>query len=685
MIRRLVVVVAVLAASAVGIGLAGLYGRGAALVGAETRLLTGQAAKLESAGVGIDFPPGVRLGQVRLVGQDVWKGSVFATARALHLEPSWTALLTARARVAGVRIEAPSLLAVPALESPLLGLPHLAFGAGVPVRLAGARLEVVDDWAKPSRQTLLGPFDLTVLPAGDTVRFDLAGALLGENSKARLSGTLAPGAGPSGGTAVDAKWSLERGDSSLFGQIVPQLAGVLGGSLSVEGEASGFVGEKTTEIAPAAPLEITAKGSAELALLGHTAPLSVEAEGSLDDVRLALKKAKCRWGTIPLEAAGWLRHRAPTKFSVRVEAESLELRPALAELGVPEEWRMDASVSGRARIFSAGDQVLYRYEARAPHVEWHTPLGWPLEADDVKVTGTFLSVNADVSASFEARTLKLGKAWFERVRFGGKYWKNELHASTVDLELWDGKVTVSGAYYPREGGRMVGAATIDDVRADKALHSLWPDAPIDVEGRLDALVEAGRDEGAAWLNGRVGVHYGKLIGVGLARTVLEAIGRYARHRRLLDPALVAAHADVLSERRLGFERLRFDVQTRGSEVLLRGIVATSRDAVIRAEGAIGEDGHFAGWGTLTLEPQLTGRLADRLPELRALRGGDGRLRIPFHVRVGPDGEVAAEPDDAFLAAIDRVTRGEQVPPFVPVSPEESAEMDLPTLEEQFGR
>ncbi|RMF20401.1 MAG: hypothetical protein D6760_11670 [Deltaproteobacteria bacterium] len=690
--RKLLFLIAVIVAAACGVGLSSLRGHVAALTGTETVLVTGQRAEIEAGspaftlrgGLGVRLP-GVRVVRRAPKGKEktVFAESPFAVVRA-----KWLPLLAGRARVAGITVEQPTIRMTADLGRPVVGLP-LAGWAGSPgITLSGARFQVVEDIATATDGTMLGPLDIELRPGREGgLRFEAQGALLGDASTLRTEGRIRPGAGPTGGSAVEATAELRGGDVAVLSEIVPNIDRFLRETLDVDVEVGGFAGERSTELVPAEPLTLEFSGSTALSLFGHQAPLRFDASAAVDDKRYLLRKLSGTWGGIPVKAAGW-RGRGPgALFKLRLSVEDLDVAAALAELGVAERWRVEATASGTARAEKVGNRVVYRYDGRAPEARWEPIEGWPVEAGKTQVTGTLFAVNADVSAAFTFEDLRVRGAWFDRVVFGGRWWRDKLDVGTNDLALWDGKVTLNAVYFPKEDGRIDAGGIIDDIDAASLVRSLWPQAALDLSGRLDALLEGGRDAGGPRASGRVAVHWGKLGPVGLGHAVIDAIGRYARHSRLLDPALVAAHSDVLSPARMAFKRIRFDFQTRDDGVLVRGlsIEFEDDDLDIRAEGLIGWDGVFAGWGVMTIGPSLTAQLARRLPELGVLGGSDGRLRIPVTLRADEENGLTAEPGDAFLAALDRATRGEKVPPFAALVPEDSIEMDLPSLEEHFGR
>ncbi len=690
--RKLAFVIAVIVAAACGVGLSSLRSRVAGMAaGGEVRLITGQAARIEAGAPALTVRGGfgVRVPDVRVVRGRASKNRkvVLADSTAAYVRARWLPLLAGRARISGITLEAPTVRAAVDIGRPLVGLPLAGWMGSPVVRLARARLQLVEDLERPDGGPFLGPLDLEFRPAGGGVRFQATGSLLGSGSSLRAAGSIQPGVGPTGGSAVEAEGEMHGGDVAVLGELVAGIDRFFHGPLDLEASVGGFAGERSTDLVPADPLTAQFSGSVGLELFGRRAPFRFDASAAVDDKRYLLRKLKGTWGTIPLEAAGWRGLGPGAQFKVRASVKDLDLAPALEEIGVDRRWRVHARVSGTARAERVGNRVVYRYDGWAPEASWEPIEGWPVKTGKVKITGTFLAVNADVSAAFTVENLHVRGAWLDKVTFGGRWWRDKLDVGTNSLDLWGGEVTLNADYFPEEGGRIEGGGVIDDIDAAKALRSLLPQSQLDLSGRVDALLQGGRDANGAWASGRVGIHWGKLGPGGLGHSVIDAIGRYARHSRLLDPALVAAHSDVLSASRIAFKRIRFDFQTHEDGVLVRGLTIQfdGGDLEVRAEGLVDRDGVFAGWGVMTVSPSLTSQLARRLPELAVLAGGDGRLRIPITLHSDSRQGITAEPGDAFLAALDRATRGETVPPFAALMPEGSIEMDLPTLEQQFGR
>ncbi len=690
--RKLLFLIAVIVAAACGVGLSSLRGRVADMAGKKVRLVTGQPARIETGGSRLTLRGGLgaRVSDVRVVGRRASGNNeevLFADSPAVYVRARWLPLLLGRARIAGIFVEAPTIRAIADIGRPVVGLPLVGWMGSPVLEFGGARLQVVEDLKGTSSGPLLGPLDLQFRPAGGGVRFEAAGSLLGRESSLRAAGTIRPGMGPTGGSAVEAEGEMHGGDVTVLSELVAGIDRFFDGPLDLKASIGGFAGEKSTDLVPAEPLTAQLSGSIGLELFGHRAPFRFDASAAVDDKRYLLRKLTGTWGTIPVQFAGWRGHGPGATFKLRASVKDLDLASALEEIGVDERWRVRARVGGTARAEKVGNRVLYRYEGWAPEATWEPADGWPVTAGKVRVTGTFLAINADVSAAFTVEDLHVRGAWFDKVVIGGRWWRGKFDVGTNNLDLWSGKVTLNANYFPEEGGRIEGGGVIDDIDAAEALRSLLSQSQLDLSGRVDALLQGGRDASGSWASGRVGIHWGKLGPGGLGHSVIEAIGRYARHSRLLDSALVAAHSDVLSPTRMAFKRIRFDFQTHEDGVLVRGLTIEfdGGDLDVRAEGLIDHDGVFAGWGVMTVGASLTSQLARRLPELAVLAGGDGRLRIPITLRADAQRGVTAEPGDAFLAALDRVTRGETVPPFAALTPEGSIEMDLPALEEQFGR
>jgi hypothetical protein len=707
--RKLFLVLGIAVAAAIGFSMSTLKAKVRRATDEFVAAVSGEhAGEVTIGSVGIAlFPwPSVRIEDVRVVAvpaeaEGDEEANTEAKAEAplivapdVRVDAHLLPLLVGLARVDSVRIIDP----VVTLErqrdgSVAAALPLATLGRSgaseFTISVEDGRLRVMRDDA-PDAEPLLDvtgiSMQLGAASQGKGVVYHIARARpLGDDSS--LTGDIVhvPGAGPTGGDRLDIALRLEGGDPNRLVTLPERLSRErLIGPLSVVAKASGYVGERSTEAVPAEPLDGKIEGTLGLEVFGLERPLKFDLETALDDKRFMLRKGSADWGGLPLDVSGWVARGPESKIGGKLRWEHVDAAALLSKFDVAERWRPQAKVSGEVRVMGQLDRPLVRYEATAPTVKLVPWPSLPLVSGPMRVTGSLLAINADVSGSFDGTDLRIADARLPEALFGVQYWRDKLTLSALDQEAWGGRADLSFAYRPDETNDVEGGGILSHMNAEEVLSNLFPKMDFKIHGSLDSIFQIGIAADGPWAKGRVGIHHGKVGQSGLVRSVLEEAFTTAGRHFEVEDSLMRSYPGALAEGRTEFQRIAFDFQTRTDGVDLKTAEIRLPYATVNGEGRLDTQGTIVGSGTISLSEPLTADLARRTKALRALIADDGRIHIPIHFEGKPD---AAEvhPDPRFVEVLERALRGEKVEPFPAPVEGPGLGLDMPSLREHFQR
>ncbi len=691
--RKLVLLIAVAVAVAIGISLSTLKAqvRRAVTALVEERAADGQTrVAIGEVAIAIWPRPAVTVHEVRMTRR-AGERVIFA-APAVRVYPRLLGLLIGRARVGRVEAMGPEMVARRELRDgrPVLVFPIGAGGVpGLPafsLAVSGARLRFEDAVYDPPTVLQVEELRFDAEPADDAGWMELRAAApaLGPGSKVEVHGRFRPEPAGDAVARVDVRFTAEGVDPAILKLFSPRLADVpFTGPLSFTGAATGPLGTRSTEIEPAEPLTGSMEARIDLKVLERTAPLEAKFEILLDDRRFQIKDGTFRWNDLTLAASGWWETDRAGKLGARVELSEIDLAAALAGVGVREDRRPSGKLTAVVRVSGPRTDPRIHYDASFPRLELAGPQRGRLEAVDGKATGSLFALNADISGSFQVARVALGGAEIRDVRIGATYWQDKLSLAQRAFPIWGGEIDFSAAYYPSRGS-VEGGGLANNLDVAALAANLPVERRPDVTGRADLIFHFGYDSRGVWAMGRVGLHRGRLGPRGLGRELIAAIGAAQGDSNLVSEDLVEAYPALLAADGIGFRRLTFDFERREEAFVVRALRIDLADGEVRAEGVLDPDGKIAGWGTLYLSGKASAELAARLPALRALTPGDGRLRVPLKLASSDTG-LEALVEERFLDALARAARGESAGAFVPVDPDSGIVMDLPSLEEQFYR
>jgi hypothetical protein len=405
---------------------------------------------------------------------------------------------------------------------------------------------------------------------------------------------------------------------------------------------------------------------------------------ALDDKRWMFRDGKGVWGERPFTFAGWIaRGVGANKTDLRLAFYDVSVADVLAQYGIDARWRPQATVTGEIRMGGSFDYPLTRYEATASSVTFD---GWPsipMSSGPMSVRGSLLAVNAEVSGSFNAKDVTIGRLKVPQGLFGVRWWREKLTVTSLDLALWGGKVDASAAYEPAEDQPYKGGALFSDVDAGPFIADALGDTGLKLEGRLDASVQTRYRDGRLRWDGRAGVHEGKLGPKGLLRAVVaEAVTAAGADAGAIEE--LAARHPALTTDAMPFRRLAADFQSVDDGIAVRVADIVTDGATLALDGTVDASRRLRSTGVVTLAQALTSDLVRRVPPLAKLVGGEGTLVIPVSIEGAPE-DVRATLDERFVKAVAAARDGKSVEPLDTELPAAKFTTDLPPLEEQFGR
>lgn len=530
--------------------------------------------------------------------------------------------------------------------------------------------------------------DLDVLVGGrrDSATIDIVGTgrPLGSGSLAQFRLQFEEGAGPSGGDRIEGTIELTAGDVERIKSALPLLTDIpLRGTTDMEIEVTGFAGEKNTEAAPAAPLLIAAKGTADFELLGRTEKLDFDTIVAIDDRSVQLKKGDLAWAGLEGSAGGWMTSPG-RKLSGRMTFENVDIAALMGEWGIDPDWHPELVISGKLKLGGHELEPLLTYEASADSVRFDPYDGYEVSAGPTSFRGSLLASNAVFSISASPQDLKIGALDLESTSIGCRYFRDKLTVTALDVAVWEGKSYSSIVYVPKDHKNAEVGGMVEEAEADAFIEDMFPELGLEISGAMNAIAEGGFDADAPWSMGRIGFYDGKIGPVGIVNAALTAIARDSGATGLIDGELIAKFPNTLAPDAVDYDQIEMDYQTRADGIALRTIKAVLPQAGLVAEGLIETDRTFGGWGVVTLSAALTSELALRVAAIADLAGSDGRLRLPVKLQGGTSG-AAVTVDERFVSELTRALRGESVGSFVATEPQSELVMDIPSLREQFER
>lgn len=601
------------------------------------------------------------------------------TAESVRIRPRLLPLLMGRVEAAGVEVVAPTLrLEINGDGEHLLssGEPGPRTGELVLRLLAQVRsvidgsVQLLDNSYDPPLALELGQLEGDFWTAANGgLAFTVEAKPAGGGSVSS-SGTLLPGAGPTGGHGLDFEVALSGASPQLLrGAIGDWLPPWLVDELDLDIKGGGFIGERGNDDMPAEPLLFGVTGSVGVDMYGLRDRLELQSTMSLDDSRLRVKSASLSAYGQDFTALGWLSRRRSAEASMRVRAEDVELAALLADFGLEGELVPQTTLTGTLKLTGTPEATALRYEVTADSVDL-SPLPWlQMQATDTSFAGAIHSINADLSASFKARELKAGPVTLSDARSGLVWWKDVFRLNAMNMAIWDGTVSVGGAVSLDSGGENPAgrdirlSVVIDDADVEALLVDVSGLEGLQVSGALDAMADHGGPNRSQLESvGRLALHDGVLAGVdliGVARAALEG--------RPYDLASGAAAATV-------FDRLAMDFVSDGDGVLIA-------DLDVRLEGGRPGGGRLSGAGRLAVSDRATAGMKPASLELDCVLelGVDRNLRVPLRIS-GPLSALRVELDQDFISRY----RVGVIPPVADL-PSEEIPMELPSLYTHFGR
>ncbi len=148
--------------------------------------------------------------------------------------------------------------------------------------------------------------------------------------------------------------------------------------------------------------------------------------------------------------------------------------------------------------------------------------------------------------------------------------------------------------------------------------------------------------------------------------------------------VLATEPGALGSNVTEFSRLALDLSISRDGFEFSGFEMTTAAGTVRALGSVDGQGNVMAWGELHLDAPVARTMIGGVPELAALAAADGSLFVPVTIGgslAAPD--VAADP--VFLKRLALVRSGRQVTPFSVLDFGPGLSLDLPSLDEHFGR
>ena len=214
------------------------------------------------------------------------------------------------------------------------------------------------------------------------------------------------------------------------------------------------------------------------------------------------------------------------------------------------------------------------------------------------------------------------------------------------------------------------------------LPALFPDLDTGVEGRLNVSLQGGygaQGQGL-WYDGRFELRKGSVAkGVYVpSRTASSPLPAVLPRRTMLGRS--ASCAELVAQRnRVSRGCVLGAASSKGVEISK----VVSDEVSLRGTGTIDEGRRIDADGVATFAATLVRALAQQAPALTKLAAADGSVAVPFHAK-GPVNDFAVELDPSFTSALEKARSGAAAAPFVAPAAPEPLNIDIPSLDEQFG-
>ncbi|MFQ5477772.1 MAG: hypothetical protein ACE5E4_04060 [Candidatus Binatia bacterium] len=649
-----------------------------------------RGVSVSSSGVGFSFSPlpAVELRDLKISRSRAGKIDELATIRALRVRPRLGLLFTGRVEIASVEAIAPVLHLLRYEDgSTILDWGHRApqdgDGLGAFEYLAGlnavtdGRVLLEDRTFDPPAFLELKNAQLSLEAEDQGLAFSLRATLYGDDSPLSVAGSVRPGVGPSGGHFLRLEFSLPSAPMDRLREGIPEgLPRWLSGRLALAGTGEGFVGETSTEDLPAEGFDLRLSGSCGISAFEREESAELDLSLSIDDRRLRVMSGRLGWRGMKTQVSGWTELRKDGVVGFRASLADLDLTTLMRSVGLDGAWLPRGTVSGLIRVSGTRANPLIRYQASVPALTMKLGDDLEVSAGRTDAMGALLAINTDVSASISAQDFQLGAVFLPEIRLGLNWWRGKLTLSALDLSLWGGRATLTGAYVPSEEGSLEFGGILDDVAFEQVVEAVSQGAGLGGEGGLDAIFAVHGRGPATTVSGRVGLHRGRILGFDLlaevTRSVSQAVGV---------ATLTVGDGDELADESpfTAFESLHADFRFDGQGLVVSPLRASLGEARLRGSAGFGEGG-LSLEADLRIDRDAVDRALGAFAPIARLRDSDGSLNVPIRVR-GPLAGLGAAPVDRFLEALKEPLAG-------PVGEAEYAEpldLDLPPLLEQFGR
>ena len=682
------VIAVVVAAAAAGVlALRGLEGRLSADISALEQSLAAKAQLTVKGGesqLRLSPRPSVAFAGASLRTSAAKGGTPVAEGGRVVVVPRLAALAFGRREIERVVLEDMRFVARPEPTESAVLLLSLLVDAKVPVLLRNCTLAIDRGRSLPIFE--ISDLDLDFAARDGAIEYSGTLAALGAGSRGEVSGSWRPKSGRTGGDRLGIKLRVREGNPEALFALLPSLrTEPFGGPITFEMSAEGFLGERSTETRPAEPLVGNMRAELDFNLLGRTEKTVFENGFALDDYRLALREGKGSWGAYPFTYAGWIaRGVAGNKANLRMATADVDVAELLAEYGIDERWRPQTTVSADLRMGGTLDDELTRYEAKAESARFD---GWPsvpISSGPVKVGGSLLAINAEVSGSFTFKDLRIAHLLFPEQLLGVRWWRDELSITSLGQKLWDGKIDAAVAYKPRESSDVTGGGVFYDVDAESIVRAILPEFGIEVKGRIDAATQGLYDARGLSYEGRVGLHFGSLGPKGWVRHAVDQAVAAAGRSDAVTPEIAATYPVLAAAEPVVLDRAEAIFRSRENGISFAIVDARSQGATLTIDSTIDADRKLTGNAVVVLAPDLVSALVARVPALLRMVDPGGSLVVPVHLE-GTPSEVEVSLDRAFAAALKRAREGQVVEPLAAAAVAPSFSIETPPLEEQFGR
>ena len=426
----------------------------------------------------------------------------FLTIESLRFDAAFWPLLTGKLEVREVVAEKPHveiLREQDGRQQSDLSDRLLASLAKLPfmVRIVDGSLLIEDRMVTPPRRASADHVDGTAAGAVEGALIaELAGSVLGSSDTATLSLKLVPAAGPTGGDSVTVDFQVKDGKAAAVKDAFVILRGVdFVDPVALRFQASGLLGEKSTETVPAEPLPGKLSGSVGLKIAELNDRLEFDTEVAFDDARYQVRRGKARWGGFAFETTGWVTRKIPQKISGRLVLERFALAAAAERFGFAERWRPKGDMDLTIRATGTSDEPLIRHEGKIDSLSFDGFPGLPIKAAPVTISGSLAAINTDVSVSLNLSNLEVGTARFDKRARRAQLLARQAHVHVARRA----GVRRHGRTDRWRSGRSSpttwkAASWYRDSDAETVLSNIAPRLALDIYGRTDGVAELKKDD-----------------------------------------------------------------------------------------------------------------------------------------------------------------------------------------------